>query len=106
MLMLWKRSSAYGGAGVLANTAFRGFLVNGKRGTAYTFTNKAVAQFLTYQGLSHIIRPHKVIPNRYRYQMSGKEMTIFSFSRDCDTDNEVAAIFVKDDKIRVIRIDT
>ncbi|RWS08203.1 Calcineurin-like protein phosphoesterase [Dinothrombium tinctorium] len=84
----------------------QGFLPNTKRGTAYYFSEEAVSKFLNSNGLSHVIRAHEVIPPGYQFHMGGKVITVFSSSRYCGGNNEAACIFIEQEKIRVLVLDT
>ena len=83
-----------------------GFLSNSKRGTAFYFTEEAVNHFLTVNGLNTVIRVHEVMPLGYKFHMGGKVITVFSCSNYCGGTNEASSIYVDQDRIRIIRIDT
>lgn len=42
----------------------------------------------------------------YKFHMGGKVITVFSCANYCGGSNESAAIYVDQDKLRVIRIET
>lgn len=98
MLRLQSGSTSFNG--------LQGFLPNTKRGTAYYFNEEAVNKFLQANGLTHIIRAHEVIPAGYRFHMGGKVITVFSSSHYCGGMNESACIFIEQEKLRVLRLDT
>ena len=83
-----------------------GFLSNSKRGTAFYFTEEAVNHFLNVNGLNTVIRGHEVMPLGYKFHMGGKVITVFSCSNYCGGTNEASSIYVDQDRIRIIRIDT
>ncbi|RWS03135.1 Calcineurin-like protein phosphoesterase [Dinothrombium tinctorium] len=93
-----------GGSGAFNN--LQGFLPNTKRGTAYYFSEEAVSKFLSANGFSHVIRAHEVIPTGYQFHMGGKVITIFSSSKYCGGQNEAAAAFVEQERIRILRLQT
>ncbi|KAI1280307.1 Serine/threonine-protein phosphatase PP1 isozyme 3 [Halotydeus destructor] len=88
------------------NESIRGFVPNDKRGTGFYYTEEAVDNFLQINGLSHIIRGHEVITPGYKFQMNGKVITIFSCSGYCGLSNQSAAVFVDNETMRIVRLDT
>ncbi|RWS27556.1 Calcineurin-like protein phosphoesterase [Leptotrombidium deliense] len=84
----------------------RGFLTNSKRGTAYYYSEEAVDHFLQSNGLSHIIRGHEVVPLGYKFHLGGKVCTVFSSSKYCNGTNEASIIFIDNENMSVIRMET
>ena len=58
----------------------KGFIFNAKRGTAYYFNDVGAEQFLTENGLTHIIRAHEVPRYGFIFHFDFKCVTIFSVS--------------------------
>jgi diadenosine tetraphosphatase ApaH/serine/threonine PP2A family protein phosphatase len=82
-----------------------GFAPNTKRATGFYFNETAVDNFLTKNGLSHVIRGHECPPEGYRFHHQGKTTTVFS-SSGYSLDNQAAVLIVDDNKIRPVMIDT
>ena len=53
------------------------FVPNTRRGTAYFYGKEAIDNFLEQNGLSFIIRAHKVTRDGFLFHHDGKAMTIF-----------------------------
>ena len=84
----------------------RGFVSNVKRGTAFYFNEYAADKFLETNGLSHIIRAHEMPFGGYRIDFNGKCITIFSCSHYCRASNIAACIFIDQEKLRIVKLDT
>lgn len=84
----------------------KGFIKNTKRGTAFLFNEEGLTDFLSHNGLTHLIRAHEVPPLGYRFHFGNKCLTIFSCSHYCGNDNDCACILVSDKRLRVLVIDT
>ena len=46
------------------------------------------------------------MPLGYKFHMGGKVITVFSCSNYCGGTNEASAIYIDQDRLRVIRMDT
>ncbi|KAI2803666.1 hypothetical protein RDWZM_001607 [Blomia tropicalis] len=86
--------------------AQEGYLPNQKRGAAFLFNERAAKNFLSRNGLSHMIRAHEVPPFGFTHHFENLCTTVFSCSHYCSNDNEAACILVHENRIRAIRIDT
>ena len=64
-----------------------------------------VALYHLQNGLTHIIRAHEVPLNGFTFHFGEQCATIFSCSH-YQGDNKCAVIFVDQERIRVLRIDT
>ena len=67
-----------------------------------TFGSKAVDEFLTNHGFSHIFRAHQEKSNGLRISDNGRVVTIFSTSDYVGHQNGAGVIFVGDGTIRMI----
>lgn len=83
-----------------------GFMPNTKRGTAYFYSDQAVNAFFQANRLSYVIRGHEVVMPGYAFHMKGRVITIFSSSSYCNLKNESACLFVDQEKLRIISIET
>lgn len=83
-----------------------GFVKNIKRGTAFYFNEVAVDNFFKGNGLTHVIRAHEVPVNGFVFHFDEKCVTVFSCSHYCGNDNLCAVIFVDQEKLRVIQVNT
>lgn len=84
----------------------KGFILNNKCGTGYYFNNYAADKFLRKNGLTHIIRSKEMVPNGYKLEFNGKCITIFSCSHYCQANNTAACVFIDNERIRIVRLNT
>ena len=83
----------------------KGYMDNGKRSTAYVFTQAALETFFRVNGLTHVIRAHEVEPNGWKSHFGGKCWTVFSASRYYK-ENSSACMLVTDNQIKIIKFKT
>ena len=86
--------------------ADKGFLLNTKRGTGFYYSEQAVNRFLERNDFQFIIRGHECVLPGYKFMMNGKVVTIFSSSNYCGLNNEASVLFVNQNKIRVLKVNT
>lgn len=82
-----------------------GFVRNTKRGAAWFFAQEAAEKYLAANGLTHIIRAHEVPLNGFTFHFGERCATVFSCSH-YQSGNKCAVLFVDQERIRVLRIDT
>ena len=82
-----------------------GYVRNTKRGAAWFYGEKAVEKFFEKNNLTRMVRAHEVPMNGFTFHFGDRCATIFSCSH-YQADNQCAVLFVDQERIRVIRIDT
>lgn len=82
-----------------------GYVRNTKRGAAWFFAQKAAENFFRTNNLTHIIRAHEVPANGFTFHFGELCATVFSCSHYNES-NMCAIIFVSQEFIRVLQIDT
>lgn len=83
-----------------------GFAMNIKRGAAFFFTEEAVNRFFATNGCTYIVRAHEVPANGFTFHFDKKCATIFCCSHYCGQTNKCGLLFVDQETIRVVLIDT
>ena len=86
--------------------ANRGYVENSKRGTGYFYSERAVDRFMAENNLTHVIRAHEVVKHGFAVHFGGKCYTIFSSSHYQGLNNTSACIFIQDEKLRIIKLQT
>ena len=82
-----------------------GFVRNTKRGASWFFAQEGAEKYLADNGLTHIVRAHEVPLNGFTFHFGDRCATIFSCSH-YQQENKCAVLFVDQERIRVLRIDT
>lgn len=82
------------------------FFENFKRGTGYLYTGEAVEDFLNANALTNVIRGHEMIMSGYKFHYDGKCVTIFSCSGYVGENNTSAAVFIDNEKMKIVQINT
>lgn len=83
-----------------------GYLRNQRRGTAYFFSEQAFLTFCAVNSFTHMIRGHEVPPDGFRLNFGNRCITTFSCSHYCGCNNRCAVVYVQDNRIRLVQIDT
>ena len=84
-----------------------GFVQNRKRGAGWHFSEAAAIRFLNQNGLTHIARAHEVPPGGFWFHFSDNIcVTLFSSSHYCGGQNLCAVMFVDQERMRLIIVDT
>ncbi|XP_026482460.1 serine/threonine-protein phosphatase PP1-2-like [Ctenocephalides felis] len=105
--LMWNDPIKTRGADAFVDTTNSdGFANNTRRGTAHVFNQAALDRFLSVNSLSHVVRAHEMQKTGFYIQYSGHLITVFTSSHYCGGDNEAACLFVNNNRIRVIRVDT
>lgn len=82
-----------------------GFVRNNKRGAAWYYSAESARRWFAHNQLTHIMRGHEVPPNGFTFHFGDKCVTVFSSSH-YQGNNKCAVLFVDQQRIRVLRIDT
>lgn len=72
-----------------------GYMSNQKRSTAFYFSQMATDRFLKKNNLTHVLRAHEVVSSGFKFNHTGKVITVFSCSRYCGGTNKAAALLVE-----------
>lgn len=103
---LLEMSSAMGSADHNMDKSMGTFWHNFKRQTGTYFDEEAMSRFNVNNGTTHLLRAHEAKAAGFDLTFGGTVVTVFSSSAYQKNDNVAAVLFVQDDSITPVQIET